>query len=804
MLSDFRYAVRMLLKSPGFAVIAVLTLALGIGANSAIFSVIDRVLLRPLPFPNPGQLVAVWSRVQGESDRETGSYPDFADIRDQTPALEGLFAYTLAATVLGTGSEAHELAGLAVTSDIFSVLGVAPLLGRTFTRDEETKDSRVIVLTYEAWQRYWSGDRSILGRDIICSLKPYTVIGIMPPRYAYPVGRRCDYFMPLQALVAAADKNRGAHFLRLVGRLRSSANVRQAAAEAAAVGARMEKEYPDTNTGRSYFVVSLHRDVVGDVRSALLTLVAAVFFVLLIACANVANLLLARATQRRREIAIRTALGASRVRIVRQMLAEGFLLAFVGAGGGLLLAWWGIDLVRLFGPQDVPRLDQIGIDGAVVAFSLVTAVFSTFLFAIAPALQITGRNMNASLQEGGRGAIGPESHRLRATLVIGQVALSMLLLAGSALLIKSFSNLRGTNPGFDPSRVVTMDLPLPRATYSDEQRQTAFFAALDVKLRALPGIETAGGAMPLPFTGNDRASSFWITGRPDPGLGNHPNASHLTILGDYFRTMHIALRAGRTFRPDDKKGAASVVMVNEAFVRKFFEGRNAVGEHILIDHDESEKSVPLEIIGVVASTRHESLAIDPIPEFYVPFAQEPDRRMDLVLRTSNQTLTGLQTSVARAVHEMDRDVYVPQLQPLEKLIGGTLAQPRFNMILLGTFAGVAMVLAAIGLYGVMAYNVAQRTREIGIRMALGAQKGDMLRLILRQALAIVAIGLAIGLLSSLGATRLMASLLYGVGIADFTVYGAVIVLLGGAAVLASYLPARRAMAVDPIVALRYE
>ena len=804
MITDVRYAIRMLAKSPGFTVVAVLTLALGIGANSAIFSVIDCVLLRALPFPNPHELVAVWSRVQAESERETGSFPDFADIREQTPSLQGVFAYTLASTVLGTGSEAHELGGLAVTSDIFSVLGVSPFLGRTFSREEETKDSRVIVLSYEAWQRYWAGDRNIIGRDIVCSLKPYTVIGVMPRGYAYPIGRRCDYFMPLQALVTTADKNRGAHFLRLVGRLRPGANVKQAGAEVGAVGARLEKQYPDTNTGRSYFVVPLHADVVGDVRSALITLVAAVFFVLLIACANVANLLLARATQRRREIAIRTALGASRARIVRQMLAEGFLLALFGAAGGLLLAWWGIDLVRLFGPTDVPRLNQIRIDGAVVGFSLVAAVFSTFLFAIAPALQITGRNMNNSLREGGRGAIGPESHHLRATLVIGQVALSMLLLAGSALLIKSFGNLRGTNPGFDPSRVVTVDLALPRTTYSDAQRQITFFTQLDPKLRALPGVESAGAAMPLPFSGNDRASSFWIVGRPDPGLGNHPNASHLTVLGDYFRTMHIALRAGRTFRSDDVKEAAPVIIVNEEFVKKFFQGGNAIGEHVVIDRDPTEKTLALEIIGVVASTRHESLAIDPIPEFYVAFAQEPDRRMDIVLRTSTSTLAGLQTAVARAVHEIDHDVYVADLKPLQTLIGGTLAQPRFNMILLGMFAGVAMVLAAIGLYGVMAYNVAQRTREIGIRMALGAQKGDMLRLILRQALIIVATGLCVGLLSSLGATRLMAGLLYGVGMADVTIYAAVVVLLGGAALVASYLPARRAMAVDPIVALRYE
>lgn len=804
MLTDFRYAVRMLAKTPGFALVAVLTLALGIGANSAIFSVIDRVILRPLPFPNPQELISVWSRVQGESDRETGSFPDYADIRDQAQAIKGLFSYTLAGTILGSGSEARELRGVAVTSDMFSVLGVPPLLGRPFNRDEEVKDSRVLVLTYEAWQRYWAGDRNIIGREIVCSLKPYTVVGVMPPGYGYPVGSECDYFMPLQALVPTEVTNRGSHFLRLVGRLQPGARIHRAGAQVRTIAAGLEKQYPDTNTGRSYFVIPLHDDLVGDVRSALFTLVAAVFFVLIIACANVANLLLARATGRRREIAIRTALGASRIRIVRQMLAEGFLIALIGAGFGLLLAWWGIDLVRIFGPRDVPRLDQIRIDGAVVLFSLAAAVFSTLLFAMAPALQATRANVNSALQEGGRSAIGPESHRLRSILVVGQVALSMLLLAGAALLIKSFGNLRATDPGFDASHVNVLDLSLPRLTYSDPVKQQAFFKEFDGRLRALPGIESVGGAMPLPFTGNDRASSFWIAGRPDPGLGNHPNASHLVIIGDYFRAMHIRLLAGRLLGASDTKEAKPTIMVNEAFVKKFFDGRNAIGEHILIDRAAAEKSQPLEIVGVVASSRHESLAIDPIPEFYVPFGQEPDRRMNLVLRTSSEMLAGLQSAVARTAHEIDRDVYVPELKPLVKMISGTLAQPRFNMILLGVFAGVAMMLAAIGIYGVIAYSVAQRTREIGIRMALGAQKRDMLRLILGQGVAIIALGLAIGLVGSFGVTRLMASLLYGIGATDLSVYAAVALLLAAAALLASYLPARRAMAVDPMVALRYE
>jgi putative ABC transport system permease protein len=801
-MTDLRYAFRMLLKSPGFSLIAILTLTLGIGANSAIFSVIDTVLLRPLPFPAPNELAMLWSAPNSGAGRETHSFPDYEDFREQAKSFTALAAYTQAGTFLSGQAEAHELRGVAATSDIFAVLGVAPLLGRSYTRAEDNPDARVVLFTYEAWQRYFNGNPNIIGRQVRLALRPYTVIGVMPRGFRFPVNARSEYLMPVQPLVATGVDDRGSHFFRAIGRLRSGISVSQATAEVATIAGRLEKQYPNTNTGRSANAVSFHTDLTGDVRPALLVVLAAVILVLLIACANVANLLLARATARQREIAIRSALGASRARIVRHLLAEGLLVALLGAAGGLFLAWWGIDMLRVIGPQDVPRLGEVGINGGVILFTLATAVASTLLFALVPALQVTRPNVNASLQEGNRGGAGPESQRLRGILVVAQVALSLLLLAGAGLLIKSFENLRATNPGFDPTQVMTADFVLPRAKYPEPEQQRQFFDRFFPLLAALPGVEAVGGASPLPFSGGDSAWTFWIAGRPDPGPGNHPDASNLTVAGDYFRAMRIPPLSGRFFDSRDRQNSTPVVIVNETFAQKFFPNANPLGQHLLLDQEKGARSV--EIVGVVGDSRHESLAIAPKPEYYLPLAQSPSRVLPLVLRTSVKNLSGLQASLRRIIQGMDRDVFVPELVPLEKLIGGTLAQPRFNTMLLGSFAAVALILAAIGIYGVIAYSVAQRTREIGIRMALGAQRGDVLRMILRQSMIIIGIGLGVGLFGAFALTRWMGSLLYGVSAHDLSIHGMVLMLLAGAGLIASYIPARRAMAVDPIVALRYE
>ena len=806
MIANSKFALRMLVKAPGFTAIAVITLALGIGANTAIFSVLDAVLLHPLSFPKPNELVAVWSYVARDNlEKETESIPDYVDLRDQSQTLQGLAAFTRTGAVLNRSEESRQLNGVAITSDIFPVLATPPARGRPYTRQDDNVDARVVVLTDYAWKAFFNSDPDIVGKQISLSWRLYTVLGVMPPGFRFPVdGERADYLIPLHPLVPEHVNNRDNHFIRMVGRLKPGVTIQQCDAEMKTIAAQLEQQYSKSNTGRSERVFSLHNDLIGDVRPALITIFAAVVLVLLIACANVANLLLARATARQREIAIRTALGASRARIVSQLLGEGFLLSSLGACGGLLLAWWGIDLLRVFGPQDVPRLASTAINGPVFLFTFGAAIFSTLVFALIPALQLTRPNISESLQAGSRGAVGPESHHLRRILVIAQVALSLLLLSGAGLLIKTFANLRATKPGFDPSQAAVVQLILPKAKYPEPEKHRQFFDQILPKLAALPGVEAAGGAFPMPFSGNDGASAFSIAGQPPRPAGQELEASHLTITSDYFRAMHTPVLRGRAFDARDTKDSPPVVVINDVLAQRHFPGGNAVGQQIILTHGENNQPSPSkEIVGVVGGSRHESLAIQPLPEFYIPASQDPQRRMDVVIRTAANP-AGLQTALRNIVHEFDSDLFVPTLEPLEKHIGVTLAQPRFNMMLLGCFAGVALVLAAIGIYGVIAYSVVQRTKEIGIRMALGAQKIDMLRMILRQGFAVIGIGLLAGLFGAFGLTRLMSRLLYGVSANDISIYAIVTILLSGAALIATYFPARRAMAVDPIEALRYE
>ena len=810
MLTDLKYALRMLIKAPVFAVIAILTLALGIGANSAIFSVIDTVLLRPLPFKNPDEIVMLWGRYVNDSGPVRGnvhSFPDYIDLRDQSQSIAAMAAYTRTAGTLASAEDAKYLEGLAITPEIFEVLGVPPLLGRGFTKEDAKNEAdRVVVLSYPLWKSSFGGDPQIVGQQVMLSSRPHTVIGVMPPGWKFPVeDEHIDYALPLEYLGAQTLSNRGAHFLSVVGRLKPGVPIQKAEAELTSIASRLSKQYPDTNlnfTGMA--VVSLHSDVVGEVRPALIVLLGAVALVLLIACANVANLLLARAASRSREIAIRTALGASRALVIRQLLCESMVLAVLGGAAGLLLAWWGVDLLGAAGPQGLPHLGQIQVNFTVCAFTFALAIGSTLLFGLVPALQVSRPSVNESLQQGAKGSTGGlHTNRLRAFLVVSQVSLSLLLLAGAGLLIKSFLNLRATNPGFDPIRLMTLQISLPRVRYPEFDQQIRAHEAIMEKLAAIPGVESAGGVNPLPLGGNIRGLSMMVSGAAPLPPGNHPGAGYLMVQPDYFKAMKIPVLQGRDFTRADKKDSPLVVMINEAFAKKYFANRNPIGQQVMIDRGEG-KAPPCEVVGVVGNSRHDSLAAPPGPEMYVPFSQDPARSLDIVLRVASTNLVGLNGDVKRAVHEVDKDLYVPTLEPMSTFLSTQLAQPRFNMMLLAVFAAVAMVLAAIGIYGVIAYSVTQRTREIGIRMALGAQRTQMLGMVLRQSMLLVVIGIAIGFVVALAATRVMSTLLYGVSANDLSIYAVVITLLGAAALLASYIPARRAMRVDPMVALRYE
>jgi putative ABC transport system permease protein len=811
-MNDLRYAFRMLIKSPGFTLVAILTLALGIGANSAIFSVIDAVLLRSLPFPKADRLTMIWASAPQHpgDDHQVHSYPDYLDLRAQNHTFSAMSAYTGSSVIWGTGENAEDVPGLAATSDIFDVLQTRPLLGRGFTaEDEKPGAARVVVISYDFWQRHFGGAANVLGQQVTLANRIHTITGVMPPGWKFPVHREAVNFVaPLLPLFSTSDDyitRRGAHFLFVAGRLKPGVDLRTATTDLQTIAAQLAKQYSETDAGRTEQVVDLQSDVASGVRPALLVLLVAVSLVLLIACANVANLFLARASTREREIAIRSALGATRSHIVRQLLAETLLLALLGGAAGLLLAWWSTDVLAALGPADLPRLDEVRVNGGVVAFTLGIALLTSIIFGLVPALQASRPEVERSLKEGGRGtSAGSRSHRLRSAFVVAQIALSLVLLVGAGLLIRSFSELRSVRPGFDANGVFTFWQALPKARYGEVDQQARFFDQLLAKLTTLPGIENAGMVSPLPFTGNNRGSTFTIAGRPAPPQGLEPSASRLTTDGRYFRAMRIPLQAGRTFEARDGKDAKPVLMINDAFARKFFPNENPLGQHVTVGGSTDHPEPAREIIGVVGTVKHESLSEPDGPEVYLPFPQDPDRYMDLVVRATSGNLSGVETTIRHAVHEIDAQQFVPTVTPLSELVSRTLAESRFHTVLLGVFAAIAIILAAIGIYGVIAYNVAQRTKEIGIRMALGAQQRQMLAMILRQSLTMAAIGIGVGLLGAFAATRLLSALLFGVGTTDLITYGAVILLLGAAALLAGFLPARRAMKVDPVIALRYE
>jgi putative ABC transport system permease protein len=798
---DIRYGIRVMLKSRGFTAAAVIALALGIGANTAIFSVVNAVLLRPLPYPDPERIVTVWQNLQasGGPEREYTSPADFNDWKEQGQTFEHMAAVVNWGPTMTGQAEPEQLRGAAISYDMFSVLGIEPALGRSFTREEDQPDGeRVVILSNGLWRRRFGADPSLVGQTISLSGDSYTVVGIMPPGLKFPIINRAELWKPLSPALNKSCQ-RGCVVLRVMARLRPGATLESARSEMSTIASRIEQENPATNKGVGVTLIPLHEYVVGDVQLAVYILFGAVGLVLLIACANVANLMLARAASRSKEIAIRTALGASRGRVIRQLLTESLLLAIIGGASGVLLAFWMVDILVAFSPEGTPRTDEIGIDGRVLAFSLATALLTGLISGLVPALQASNPNLNDALKEGGKGTqSGSHGRRARGILVVSEIALALMLLIGAGLLMKSFLRLQSVDPGFNPKNLLTAVISLPRASYPDRPRFVAFYAQLLDRIKTLPGVQSVGAISNLPLGGGRTDSDFSIQGRPQPEPGEHPVAWYDSVTVDYFRTMGMRLLEGREFTERDNQDGPKVVIISEALARRYFPGEQAVGKFLQF----GEKNVR-EIVGVMGDVKQFGLETDARPSMWFSAGQIPDRGMYVVVRTSGDP-AALASALRSEVWAIDNNLAVAEVAPMEKIVSESIAQPRFILLLVGFFAVVALVLAAVGIYGVMSYSVTQRSQEIGIRMALGAQASDVLKMVVWQGMALTAAGVAIGLAGAFAVTRLMGSLLYGVSATDPMTFGMIALILAGVALGASFVPARRATKVDPMIALRHE
>jgi putative ABC transport system permease protein len=793
----------MLRSRPGFTAVAVMTLALGIGANTAIFSVVNAVLLRPLPYEHSERLVRVMhTEARRGLTGQSHSFPNFADLRAQNDVFEAVTAYhELDGTMIWNG-EPERISGLGVSADFFKVLGTNAQLGRAFLpADEQPGGAPIVVISHGLWQHRFASDPQMIGRDITLNGKSKTVIGVLPAGFQFPfVNEFPEYFTPLDPK-GEMEVQRGANYLRVIGRLKERVEIERAEAAMRTIAARLEQQYPEENTGQSISLASAHEEMVGGLRPTLYVLLGAVGFVLLIACANVANLQLARAAGRERETAIRVALGAGRGRVIRQLLTESLLLSILGGALGLLLAVWGGGLVFAVVPDDVPHINEAGLDRAVLGFTTVASVLTGIIFGLAPALHASRIDLNEGLKESGRGTTeGRRGHRLRSLLIISEVALSLVLLVGAGLLIKSFLYLRNTDPGFNSQRVLTASVSLPSAKYPNDEQVVGFYRQLIERVSHLPGVEAASAILGLPFGDKFISTSFTIAGQPDPGPGARPIAAGVILTPEYFRALNIPIAKGRVFTERDTAEAPKVLLINETLQRRFFPGEDPLGKYLNLGLNDIHGM----IVGVVGDVRQRRLDREVEPTYYVPYQQVPINSMSLAVRTKTDDPMSLVSAVRAVVQELDKDLPLFEVHPMESLVADSIARQRFSMTLLAAFAGLALVLAAVGIFSVMSFLVAQRTHEIGVRMALGALTRDVLKLVMMHGMKLTLVGVSVGLGAAFGLTRLMSSLLFGVSATDPMTFVGVAVVLVSVALLACWVPARRATRVDPMVALRYE
>jgi len=798
LIEDIRFGLRMLRKNPGFAVVAVLTLALGIGANTALFSVVNAVLLRPLPFEHSLRLVWSWGNCS-LCDQAAVSPADFTDYRAQSHSFEhyGAMAGENSLFNLAGGDKPIQIEGSMVTAGFFDALGIHPRYGRAFElSDEKTTDPQVVILSHHLWQDRFGSDPNLIGKSITLDDKTRTVVGVLANDIS--VLSRADLWFPAPFQNQGMQSHRS-HFLRPVGLLRRGVTISQAQAELDTIAASLGREYPDTNAGWSLRLEPLQSVLVGSVRRALLVLLAAVGLVLLIACANAASLLLSRNTVRRREIVIRTAIGAGRSRLLRQLLTESLLLALAGGAAGIFLAYAGVEFLKGLGPHSLPRLDEVNVSGAVLASTLVTAIFTGILFGLGPALNASRRDLVQGLREGGAAGDSRSKHRAHGALVVAEVALSVVVLIASGLLLNSFWRLMRVHLGFDPANLLTTEVSLISPRYDDDRRRESFFHELQDRIQSASGAGSVGFVSELPLSGEADDTFFTIAEHPPANPNDNSDADVRIIDGDYFGAMRIPLSGGRAFERQDSLESRKVVIVNEPFVKKFFPNENPIGKHLKMFEGKPE-FVAREIVGIVGGNKHFALQESLRPAMFTPGSF---MRMNVVVRSAGDP-TLLTTAVRQAIRAIDPDEATSAFRTMGDVVSTSAAGDRFNALLLGAFGGIALLLTAAGIFGVLSYLVTQRTREIGLRMALGAQRLAVVRLIVGQGVRLALLGLCIGVVAAVVVTRWMSSVLFDVKPTDPLTFAAVAVVLGTVAFLASYLPARRAMRVDPMVALRYE